>query len=135
MAAFSSLHISASGLTAQRARLDTIAQNLANATTTRTPEGGPYRRKEVVFSAVPPGPQGEGGVAVSEVREDTRPPRMVYDPGHPDANVDGYLAMPNVSVLEEMVDLISASRAYEANVTTLNATKSMLRKALEIGRA
>ncbi len=134
MGIFASLRISASGLTAQRTRLDTIAGNLANATTTRTPEGGPYRRREVVFAPVTLDAQQTGGVAVLEIREDPRAPQMVYDPGHPDANADGYVAMPNVRVLEEMVDLISASRAYEANVTVMTAAKGMMRRALEIGR-
>jgi flagellar basal-body rod protein FlgC len=130
------LRVSASGLTAQRTRLDTIASNLANATTTRTPEGGPYRRREVVFTPQAEGaePGAESGVTVTEIREDARQPQMVYDPAHPDANPDGYVAMPNVSVLEEMVDLISASRAYEANVTAMNVEKGMMQKALDIGR-
>ncbi|MHB9130789.1 MAG: flagellar basal body rod protein FlgC [Armatimonadota bacterium] len=130
MTFMSSIDISATGLAAQRRRLDLIAENLANAETTRTPEGGPYKRQVAVFTA-----NGEsGGVTVSEVVQDTRPSRNVYQPGHPDANAEGYVQMPNVNGIEEMVDLVSATRSYEANVTALNASKAMTRKALEIGR-
>ncbi|MHB9025440.1 MAG: flagellar basal body rod protein FlgC [Armatimonadota bacterium] len=125
-----SMDISASGLSAQRTRLDLIAENLANAETTRTPEGTPYKRRQAVFSLKPE----EGGVEVSGIVEDARAPRLVYEPGHPDANAEGYVQFPNVNAVEEMIDLVSATRAYEANVTALNASKSMTRKALEIGR-
>lgn len=125
----SSMDISASALTAHRQRLDLIATNLANAETTRTSTGGPYMRQQAVFNSDP-----AGGVTVSDVIRDSRPPRQVYQPGHPDANPDGYVAMPNVNVVEEMVDLVAATRSYEANLTVLNASKSMVRKALEIGR-
>jgi flagellar basal-body rod protein FlgC len=125
----SSLNISASGLAAQRARLDVIAENLANAETTRTPDGGPYQRQQAVLAADP-----DGGVKVSEVVADPRPPQRVYEPGNPDADAAGYVAMPNVNPVEEMVDLVTATRAYEANVTAFNAGKAMTRKALEIGR-
>ncbi|NPV53699.1 MAG: flagellar basal body rod protein FlgC [Firmicutes bacterium] len=161
MGVFSSIMISASGLTAERLRMDVIANNIANANTTRTPAGGPYRRQQVLFSAVAAqygldsdrlqvgaGGSGEtwatgrdrdagarGGVVVVGITEDTSPLRMVYDPGHPDADARGYVAMPNVDVIKEMVDMISATRAYEANVTAINALKSMAQKALEIGRA
>ncbi|HHV61033.1 MAG TPA: flagellar basal body rod protein FlgC [Firmicutes bacterium] len=158
MSVFSSIMISSSGLTAERLRMDVIANNIANANTTRTPAGGPYRRQQVLFSAVAaqyglnrdwseggtggawaPGPgQGtgvRGGVVVVGIIEDPSPLRMVYDPGHPDADARGYVAMPNVDVIKEMVDMISATRAYEANVTAINAAKSMAQKALEIGRA
>lgn len=130
MKIFRSFDISASALTAERLRLSVIATNIANAETTRTPQGGPYRRKEVVFV-----PRENGGVEVAAIQEDTTtPPRMVYDPGHPDANGEGFVAYPNVSVVNEMVDLLAATRAYEANVAALNATKSMLTSSLNIGR-
>lgn len=130
MKIFRSFDISASALTAERLRLSVIATNIANAETTRTPQGGPYRRKEVVFV-----PRENGGVEVAAIQEDTTtPPRMVYDPGHPDANSEGFVAYPNVSVVNEMVDLLAATRAYEANVAALNATKSMLTSGLNIGR-
>jgi flagellar basal-body rod protein FlgC len=137
--------ISASGMRAQRLRLDVIAANLANAQSTRSPEGGPYRRRDVVLEAVPrgesfedllaPGVGSASAVEVSRVVTDTRPPRLVYDPGHPDADTNGFVAMPNINVVSEMVDMMAASRAYEANVAALNATKRVLEAALEIGRA
>lgn len=137
--------ISASGLRAQRLRMDVIAANLANAQSTRTPEGGPYRRRDVVLEAVPQGESfddmlGSGAapsaaVKVTRVVEDQRPPQLIFDPGHPDANAQGYVAMPNVNVVTEMVDLMAATRAYEANVAALNATKRVLEAALDIGRA
>ncbi len=137
--------ISASGLRAQRLRLDVIAANLANAQSTRTPEGGPYRRRDVVLQAVPgaesfddllaPGGAAASAVEVARIVDDTRPPRLVFDPGHPDADAQGFVAMPNVNVVSEMVDMMAASRAYEANVAALNATKRVLEAALEIGRA
>jgi flagellar basal-body rod protein FlgC len=139
------LAISGSALRAERLRLDVIASNLANATTTRTPEGGPYRRRNVVFVAQPLETdfaatiealteQGaRRGVAVAEVVEDPTPPRMVFDPGHPDANPEGYVAYPNVNPVAEMVDLMAATRAYEANVQAVNATKRMAEAALSIG--
>lgn len=141
---FSALDTSASALSAERLRMNTISSNLANAQTTRTPEGGPYRRKDPVFEAVSKRefasvlerqlevPTHE--VKVVEVVSDPNPPRMVYQPEHPDANPDGYVAMPNVNTMEEMVNLITASRTYEANVTAIQVTKSMMAKALEIGR-
>jgi flagellar basal-body rod protein FlgC len=137
--------IAASGLTAQRLRMDVISNNIANAQTTRTAEGGPYRKKSVVFesrlkelllnlpvenSNAPAG----NGVRVGGIVEDKRPPLMVYDPSHPDADATGYVAMPNVNMVNEMVDLMSATRAYEANVMSLNAAKGMAATALEILR-
>jgi flagellar basal-body rod protein FlgC len=137
--------ISASGLRAQRLRLDVIAANLANAQSTRTPQGGPYRRRDVVLEAVPkgeafddllaPGAAPASAVEVSRIVDDTKPPRLVFEPGHPDADAQGFVAMPNVNVVSEMVDMMAASRAYEANVAALNATKRVLEAALEIGRA
>ncbi|HHT72458.1 MAG TPA: flagellar basal body rod protein FlgC [Firmicutes bacterium] len=143
MSTFRAFRISASGLTAERLRMDTIANNLANAETTRTPEGGPYRRQVPVFApllegAMRPGFSRTGqagqGVRVVGIISDDSEPRLVYDPQHPDANGDGYVAMPNVNVVREMVDLVSATRAYEANITALNAAKQMAQRALEIGR-
>lgn len=142
---FSSMRVSASGLDAQMKRLNTISSNIANAETTRTEDGGPYRRKDPVFAAqtdresfgeILANELGEmvQGVQVVEIAEDTRPPRLVYNPQHPDANEDGYVAMPNVNQVQEMSNMISAQRAYEANVTAMGAAKSMAQKALDIGR-
>lgn len=139
-----SFAISASGMTAERLRMDMIANNLANANTTRTAEGGPYRRQVPVFApremsrslARRSGVAFTGmGVRVVGIYEDDAPPRLVYDPQHPDADENGYVQMPNVDVVREMVDLISASRAYEANITAFNTAKSMAMRALDIGRA
>lgn len=140
-----SMQISSSGLAANRKRIETISSNIANAQTTRTAEGGPYRRKEVVLGSEPAresfGDILEGEidaqaqtVHVTEVVSSNDPPVMKYDPNHPDANQEGYVAMPNVNVMKEMADMISAQRAYEANISALNTTKSMAIKALEIGR-
>lgn len=162
---FSGLEISASGMRAQRIRQNAISSNIANAETTRTDDGGPYRRQFVVFTAqsdqrdvrllnkepalqgmrtasghlpIPPAnfPRDErffgNGVAVAEIREDSRPPKMVYDPAHPDADGKGYVAMPNINIIEEMTDMIAATRAYEANVTAFNAAKSMAAQALQL---
>lgn len=136
---FRSFDISASGMTAERLRMDTIANNLANVNTTRTAQGGPYRRQMVLFEerlAQAFGRSGlrGNGVRVSRIVEDDDPPRLEYNPAHPDADEQGYVRLPNVNVVTEMVDMISASRAYEANITALNAAKSMALKALEIGR-
>ncbi|AKX96165.1 flagellar basal-body rod protein FlgC [Moorella thermoacetica] len=139
------LAISASGLTAERLRLDIIANNLANINTTRTPRGGPYRREVPVFAErlqeamgqLPGRPSSRApgaGVEVAAIVEDNSPPRLVYDPSHPDADANGYVHLPNINIVNEMVDMITASRAYEANVTVLNAAKAMTLKALEIGR-
>ena len=139
------MQIAASGLTAQRARMEAIASNLANAETTRTAAGGPYVRKRVVLEAAPAPTRFEQllsgaesqerpAVSVRAVEPDPRPPRLVYDPGHPDANPDGFVAMPNVNTLEEMTDMMTAMRTYEANVKAVQATKHMARAALEIGK-
>ena len=135
------LAISSSALQAQRLRMDVIAANLANAQSTRTPEGGPYKRRDVVLEAMPGGSfddllgaGGGGAVRVARVVEDEKPPRVVYDPGHPDADPRGYVAYPNVNPITEMVDLMAATRAYEANVAAVNATKRVLEAALSIGR-
>lgn len=136
---FDSFAISAQALTSQRIRLNVIASNLANMNTTRTPEGTPYRRRDVVFSTYPfeealrvAGRSTLTGVRVVDVVEDARPFRMVYDPSHPDANEEGYVMYPNVNPLEEMVNMMTAVRSYEANVSALKATKAMISKALEI---
>lgn len=140
---FDTMNISASGMTAQRFRLDVISNNIANAETTRGENGEPYRRKTVVFSEVLRDALGKSqynsiedlnGVEVSRVAEDMRPFRMVYDPSHPDSDGEGYVKMPNVNVMREMVDLIGAQRAYEANVSSINATKAFANAALRIGR-
>ena len=149
MGLFGSLDISASALSAERLRMDVTAENLANAQSTRTSNGGPYRRKEVVLqeragsfgaslsaamnSSRPPGAQG-GGVEVAGIAEDQTPLKRVYDPGHPDADADGYVAMPNVDTVTEMVDLIGAQRAYEANVTAMQAAKQMFTRTLDLLR-
>jgi flagellar basal-body rod protein FlgC len=141
----SGLQASFSGLNAQRTRMNVIASNLANAQSTRTPEGGPYKRQEVIFAAQPQRSpfeallhdrlrDGVNEVHVLDVVSDTNGPRLEYEPEHPDANAQGYVAYPNVNVMREMVDLISASRAYEANVTAINSAKDMALRALQIGR-
>jgi flagellar basal-body rod protein FlgC len=135
MKIFNTLQISASALTAERLRLDIIAGNIANANTTRTAEGGPYRRKTAVFAeALADAEKAGRGVRVAAVREDNSPNRLEYDPQHPDADELGYVAYPNINVVQEMVDMITATRSYEANTTVLNSTKNMFQKALEIGR-
>jgi len=147
MGYFSSLDISATGLTAQRLRMDIISQNIANAETTRNENGQPYRRKLVIFeeksqntsfsqylNASSKEKIAGNGVRVSNIVEDPSPLKKIYNPGHPDADVDGYVSMPNVDVLTEMINMISATRSYEANVTAIDTTKSMAMKALEIGR-
>lgn len=140
---FTSMEISASALAAQRIRMNIIAENLANAEVTRTASGGPYRRKEVMFGARTPSPfegflnashEARGGVEVVGIVENQAPPIQVYNPAHPDADANGFVAMPNISPVMEMVDLLSASRAYEANITAIQTAKSMATKALEIGR-
>lgn len=135
MSSFSSIDVSASGLFAQRTRLDAIANNIANANTTRTDQGGPYKKMEVVFRSRSDYSGSMSGVDVEDVVESPVPPKMVYEPSHPDADSDGMVAMPNVNIVEEMVDMISATRAYEANVQAIQAAKSMAMKALELGRA
>lgn len=136
MGLFDALDISGSGLSAERLRMDVTAENLANAETTRTANGQPYRRKEVVLEERQGQSFGEAlaGVQVAQIAADPSPPRMVYDPGHPDANAQGYVAMPNVNPVEEMTDLITASRAYEANVTAMQTAKAMFSKTLELLR-
>lgn len=138
MGNYSSMDISASGLTAQRVQMDLIANNIANAQTTRTTQGGPYRRQEAVFATRMEESLGEEptttGVEVSQIAEDSTPPKKIYEPGHPDADANGYVTLPNVNIVQEMVNMISATRAYEANVTAMSSAKSMSEKALEIGK-
>lgn len=144
-----SLAVSVSGLDAQRRRLNVIASNLANAQSTKTPGGGPYKRRDVVFRSTPvpsafhrafrqvavgSAAHALEGVSVSRVVEDVKPGQLIYDPHHPDADGKGFVRLPNVNVMEEMVNMIGASRAYEANVQAINATRTMWNKALEIGR-
>ena len=128
--------VSSSALEAQRVRMNTIASNMANAQTTKTEDGGPYVKKNVVFQTMPIEARNENldGVRVSGVVEDTEPPLVVYDPGHPDADENGHVSMPNINVIEEMVNMMMALRAYEANVRAFNISKGMYQKALEIGR-
>ena len=145
MSLFSSLGISASGMSAQKTRAELLVENLANAETTRTPEGGPYRRKDVVF-VEDPGlmsfssefdsamNSGSNGVTVSEVVVDKRDPERRYLPGHPDADKDGYVAFPRINPAEDMVDLIGASRTYGANVAAISAVKDMIQRSLDLFR-
>ncbi len=146
MSFFKAMNISSTGLGAQRLRMNILSSNLANAQTTRGgPGGGPYRRKDVVFEANPvsnsfsdfldPNFQTQlTNVKVRDIHVDPKPPRRVFDPSHADADKDGYVEMPNIQVMSEMVNMITATRAYEANTTALNNAKQMAVKALEIGR-
>ena len=142
---FNALRVSSSGLAAQRISMNLAANNLAKINTTKTPEGGPYRRKDVVFASQPleksfgdtlnslmTGKLSE--VRVAGIIDDPRPPHMKHDPQHPDADENGYVKTPNIKLMEEMVNMISATRSYEANVTAIKATKDMALKALEIGK-
>ena len=142
---FNALHVSASGLSAQRLRMNLISANLANMNTTRTKTGGPYRRQDPVFSAQAPATSFREmlrnrrkemvkEVAVIGIVQDRRQPIRRYDPQHPEADENGYVALPNINVMEEMVNMISATRSYEANVTAIKAAKDMALKALEIGQ-
>ena len=147
------MQISASGLAAQRIRMNVIASNLANINTTKTPEGGPYRRKDVFFRPIEVNKLGGGsdvskarisfkdeierqlrGVNISRVVKDQKDPRQVYNPSHPDANDKGYVGMPNINMITEVVTMMNSQRSYEANVTAINATKAMINKSLAIGR-
>lgn len=152
MSMFGGIDAAASGLTAERLRMDVISNNIANVNSTRTVEGGPFKRKYVVFqpreaeqnsfaSMLNGAMNNQGsknragdGVRAIGIGVDDTEGKLVYDPGHPDANVDGYVQLPNVDIVNEMVDMITASRAYEANVTTINAAKSMAQQALNIGK-
>jgi len=145
MSLLSALSVSASGMSAQRARTELLVENLANSDTTRTPEGGPYRRKDAVFTSDPATTQfgslfenemnaGGVGVRVAEVVTDTREPEKRYLPGHPDADKDGYVAMPRMNPAEDMVDLLGASRSFQANVSAISAVKDMIQKSLDLFR-
>jgi flagellar basal-body rod protein FlgC len=140
------LNTSATGLSAQRLRMNLIASNLANVNTPQAKEGNAYHRKDAVFAAKTQQPDfgealarnlhpGLAGVQVVAVRDDDRPPLLKYDPNHPDANEEGFISLPNINVVEEMVNMISASRSYEANVTAVKASKEMAASALDIGKA
>lgn len=142
----SGMRVSSSGMAAQRTRMNTISSNIANINTTRSPEGGPYRRKDVMFEAMPDAksfgdiimssdPRSDvQRVQVTDVISDTKPPLLKYEPDHPDANSEGYVAYPNINHMEEMANMIMATRLYEANVSALQASKDMANSALEIGR-
>ena len=139
------LRVSSSGMTAQRHRMNAISSNIANINTTQTPEGGPYRRKQVVFESLPEAktfgemlltnPEKQvSRVQVTDTLPDRKAPLLKYEPDHPEADENGYVAYPNINLMMEMADMIQATRSYEANVSALNATKEMALKALEIGR-
>ena len=137
---FSALDISASGLDSQRTRMNVIASNIANINVTRTPGGGPYRRKEVIFQTTPPKSFAKElqnsligqGVEITKIFEDDSPFELRYEPNHPDADKGGYVAYPNINIVKEMTNLISASRSFEANVTVIQTTKDMAQRALQI---
>lgn len=141
---FTALRVSSAGLSVQRTRINITSSNLANVETTRTPEGGPYRRRTAVVTAIPVS-EAFGSVMGSEINDkisapgvayverDTSEAQLIYKPGHPDADENGMVKMPNVNAVEEMVDMLSASRGYEANVTAIRAIKAMVQTALEIG--
>ena len=139
MGLFDSMTIASQGMTAERTRLEVIASNLANANTTRTPEGGPYRRRDVVFSTTEIGSmfsseldRASHGVEVQEITPDNSQPVRHYDPGHPDADAQGYVAMPNINALEETVNMMVATRAYQSNLSVFNAAKDMMRSTIDI---
>lgn len=134
MSLFNIFNVAGSGMAAQSQRLNVVASNLANADSTTSANGQPYRAKQVVFSAVPVDGGSAPGVKVTAVVEDSSPMKMVYDPKHPMANEKGYVAMPNVDVVGEMVNMISASRAYQNNVDVMNTSKTLLLKTLTIGQ-
>jgi flagellar basal-body rod protein FlgC len=141
---FTAISVRASGMEAQRSRAEIITENLANADTTRTPEGGPYKRKDAVFTTSPvaysfsdilsSASGGNDGVAVSDITIDDRDPERRYLPGHPDADAEGYVAFPRVDPAEEMVDLMSASRSYQANVAAISAVKDMIARSIDLFR-
>jgi flagellar basal-body rod protein FlgC len=143
MSLFSSLSVSASGMSAQRTRAELLVENLANSETTRTPEGGPYRRKDAVFSSEAQASPFSAvfqqelgtGVAVSDVVQDTRDPERRYVPGHPDADKDGYVAFPRINPAEDMVDLLSASRGYQGNIAAMSAVKDMINRSIDLMRS
>ena len=142
MSLFSSLNVSASGMSAQRIRAALLVENIANSETTRTPEGGPYRRKDAIFSTSPVvsefsselANEMQTGVKVSGISVDKRDPEKQYSPGHPDADADGYVAIPRVNAAEDMVDLTTANRSYQANIAAMGAVKDMIQKSIEMLR-
>lgn len=134
MSLFNIFNVAGSAMSAQSQRLNVVASNIANADSTTSSTGQPYRTKQVVFSAVPLSGQEASGVKVQQVIEDGSAPKLVYDPKHPLADEKGYVAMPNVNVVEEMVNMLSASRSYQTNVETMNAAKTLLLKTLTIGQ-
>ena len=136
MRVFGIFEVSASALESQRQRMNVIASNMANVHSTRTEEGGPYRRKDVIFSALPltTAPGALEGVKVVDIATDNTPLKTVYDPGHPDADKDGNVSLPNINILEEMVNMMMAYRAYEASVSAFSMSKAMFLKTLELGR-
>lgn len=134
MSIFNMFHVAGSALTAQSVRLNAVASNMANADSITSADGTPYRAKQVVFEATPMGNESAQGVRVKQVVESAAPPRMVYDPKNPAANAEGYVSMPNVDVVEEMVNMISASRAYQNNAEVMNTAKVLMQKTLAIGQ-
>ena len=135
MSLFNVFEIASSAIAAQSQRLNTVASNIANADSATAPGGNPYRARQVVFQAVPPDSgDGPSKVQVVGVVEDTSPPRKVYDPKHPLADSDGYVSMPNVNIVEEMVNMMSASRSYQSNIEVMNTAKTLLLKALTLGQ-
>ena len=140
MSLFSAMAVSASGMDAQRTRAELLVENLANAETTRTPEGGPYRRKDAVFGSQPMAPSFgslfeshlQEGVAISQISVDSSDPERRYLPGHPDAGPDGYVAFPRINPAEDMVDLMGASRSFEANVAAISAVKDMIMRSIDL---
>jgi flagellar basal-body rod protein FlgC len=127
-------HVAGSAMTAQSQRMNVTASNMANAESVAGPDGQPYRAKQVVFEVAPSGQQDIGGVQVARVVENDAPPKLVYDPKNPHANAQGYVSMPNVNVVEEMTNMISASRSYQANVEVLNTAKTLMLKTLTLGQ-
>lgn len=137
MDSFAIFKVSASALDAQRGRMNTIASNMANINSTQTEAGGPYKKKECVFSTLPidsENPSTLEGVKLVQIVDSQEPFKKIHDPGHPDADKEGFVNVPNINIMEEMVNMMMAVRAYEANVTTFNMSKTMFLKALEIGR-
>lgn len=134
MSIFNMFHVAGSALTAQSVRLNAVASNMANADSITSADGRPYRAKQVVFEATPVGSEAAQGVRVKEVVESAAPPRMVFDPKNPAANAEGYVSMPNVDVVEEMVNMISASRSYQSNADVMNTARTLLMRTLAMGQ-
>jgi len=134
MSIFNMFHVAGSALTAQSVRLNAVASNMANADSITSSDGRPYRAKQVVFEAAPIGSEAAQGVRVKEVVESAAPPRMLYDPKNPAANAEGYVSMPNVDVVEEMVNMISASRSYQSNADVMNTARTLLMRTLAMGQ-